>query len=198
MEGMPHLFSATYWYNNGSFYFATPHLRKPYITIWKMYDWAFEKQIEIGGDGFFVKTHPKTPYLWIDNGTDELILVDKNDFKMRKVIPVKGKQYIHAEFTGNGKYTYLSIYEKDGSIEVWNTKTLEKLQSYPANIPVGKYNYINKNRQFYPRLFGLDMFIQNCQYSKVPVKCMQSLKDLNEYEKISRDDFIKTINKGDK
>ncbi len=192
MEGMPHLFSATYWYKDGDFYFATPHLSKPFITIWKMYDWAFEKQIEIGGDGFFVKTHPNTPYLWIDNGSDELVLINKKDLKLEKIIPVKGKQYIHAEFTGDGKYTYLSIYEKDGSIEVWDTKTLKKIKSYPCNIPVGKYNYINKNRQFYPLLFGLDMFNENCEYTHMPIKCMQSLKDLNIYKKISRDAYIKS------
>ncbi len=191
MEGMPHLFSATYWYKDGNFYFATPHLRKPYITIWKMYDWAFEKQIEIGGDGFFVKTHPNTPYLWIDNGSDELVLIDKNNFSMKKMTPVKGKQYIHAEFTGDGKYTYLSIYEKDGSIEVWDTKSFKKLSSYPCNIPVGKYNYINKNRQFYPRLFGLDIFNQKCKNSNEPKNCMQSLKNLNFYEKTSVEDFLK-------
>lgn len=190
MEGMPHLFSATHWYNKGNFYFATPHLRKPYITIWKMYDWNFEKQIEIGGDGFFVKTHPNTPYLWIDNGSDELILVSKHDFSMKKKIPIKDKQYIHTEFTGDGKYAYLSIYEHNGSIEVWNTKSFEKVTSYTCNIPVGKYNYINKNRQFYPRLFGIDIFNQNCKYNKNATKCMQSLKDLNVYEKRSVDDFI--------
>ena len=193
MEGMPHLFSATYWYNKGNFYFATPHLRKPYITVWKMYDWAFERKVETGGDGFFVKTHPNTPYLWIDNGTDELVLVDKNSFEMKKVVPVKGKQYIHAEFTGDGRYTYLSIYEHDGSIEVWDTKTLEKLKSYPCDIPVGKYNFINKNRQFYPRLFGLDMFNQICKESKDPIGCMQNLETLNRYEEIARDDFVESI-----
>jgi len=191
MEGMPHLFSATYWYKDGNFYFATPHLRKPYITIWKMYDWAFEKEIKIGGDGYFVKTHPNTPYLWIDNGSDELVLIDKNDFSMKKMIPVKDKRYIHTEFTGDGKYVYLSIYEKNGSIEVWNTKSLKKIDSYPANIPVGKYNFINKNRQFYPLLFGLDIFNEKCKNSKEPQSCMQSLKNVNSYEKTSIEDFLR-------
>lgn len=197
MEGMPHLFSATYWYKDGNFYFATPHLRKPYITVWKMYDWAFQKQIDIGGDGFFVKTHPNTPYLWIDNGTDELVLVNKNDYTIKKMVPVKGKQYIHAEFSGDGKYTYLSIYEHDGSIEVWDTKTLKKLVSYPADIPVGKYNFINKNRQFYPRLFGLDIYNQRCKKSDKPIECMQNLKDLNKYEQKSVHDFL-AAHKGEK
>ena len=193
MEGMPHLFSATYFYKDGNFYFATPHLRKSYISIWKMYDWGFEKQIDIGGDGFFVKTHPQTPYLWIDNGTDELILVNKQDYAMKKIVPVKGKDYIHAEFSGDGKYTYLSIYEKDGSIEVLDTQSLKTIASYSANIPVGKYNFINKNRQFYPRLFGLDIFNQRCKDSDNAYKCMKGLTGLNNFEKQSVTDFMQTM-----
>jgi mono/diheme cytochrome c family protein len=162
MKGMPHLFSATYFYKDGDFYFATPHLRSNFITIWKMYDWDFVKKIDIGGDGFFVKTHPRTPYLWIDNGSDKLILVSKDDYSTKTLTPVKGKRYIHTEFSGDGKYTYLSIYEHDGLIEVLNTDTLEKIVSYPANIPVGKYNFICKNRRFYPKLFGEEIFKEKC------------------------------------
>ena len=193
MEGMPHLFSATYFYKDNSFYFATPHLRKPYITIWKMYDWNFEKQIGIGGDGFFVKTHPNTPYLWIDNGSDELILVDKQNYEMGKIVPVKGKDYIHAEFSGDGKYTYLSIYEEDGSIEVLDTQSFKKLASYSANIPVGKYNFINKNRQFYPRLFGQDIFNQRCKTNTNPKNCMENLTGLSKYEQKSVSDYLQAM-----
>jgi len=185
MEGMPHLFSATYWYKNGNFYFATPHIRKPYVTVWKMYDWKFEKQVNIGGDGFFVKTHPTTPYLWADNGGDELILIDKKDYKIKKLIPRKGKQYIHTEYSGDGKYTYLSIYERDGEIIVWDTISFKELASYPANIPVGKYNFINKNRQFYPRLFGTDLFKEKCS------KCHnQKNKITTPFDKI--EDYLKS------
>lgn len=193
MQGMPHLFSATYFYKGNNFYFATPHLRKSYITIWKMYDWSFEKQIDTGGDGFFVKTHPNTPYLWIDNGSDEVVLVDKQNYAMKKIIPVKDKDYIHAEFSGDGKYTYLSIYEEDGSIEVLDTQSLKTITSYPANIPVGKYNFINKNRRFYPRLFGQDIFNQRCKKSDDPIGCMKALTNLNKYEKQSVTDYMKTM-----
>ncbi len=162
MQGMPHLFSATYFYKDGSFYFATPHLRSSYITIWKMYDWDFVKKIEIGGDGFFAKTHPRTPYLWVDNGSDELVLINKKDYSIKKLIPQKGKQYIHAEFSGDGKYTYLSIYDHNGSLQVWDTDSLKMIKSYPANVPVGKYNFICKNRRFYPKLFGEEVFREKC------------------------------------
>ena len=192
MEGMPHLFSATYWYNNGDFYFGTPHIRKPYVTVWKMYDWKFIKQVNIGGDGFFVKTHPYTPYLWADNGSDELVLINKDDYSIKKMVPRKGQQYIHTEYSGDGKYTYLSIYEKDGAIVVLDTLTFKELASYPANIPVGKYNFINKNREFYPRLFGMDIFKEKCN-SKLPCENIK----LNAYEQQSFNDFLKAY-KGDK
>lgn len=191
MEGMPHLFSATFFYRDGHFYFATPHLRKPYVTIWQMYEWKFVKKIDIGGDGFFVKTHPQTPYLWIDNATDKLILIDKHTGKKRSVVPVPGKQYIHAEFTGDGKYAYLSIYEHNGSIEVWDTQKLTKIVSYPCDIPVGKYNFINKNRRFFPALFGWDIFNEKCRNKAKPIVCMRHLKGVAPLEKVSIDAFLK-------
>ena len=162
IDSMPHLFSATYWYQDGHFYFATPHLKQSVITIWRMYDWAFVKKIDVGGDGFFVKTHPATPWLWVDNGSDQLVLVRKKDFKIKTVTPVEGKRFIHTEFSGDGKFAYLSIYESNGAILVYDTATLKELKSYPANIPVGKYNFVNKNRRFYPALFGQSIFEEKC------------------------------------
>ncbi len=185
MEGMPHLFSATYWYNDGQFYFATPHIRKPYVTVWQMYDWKLVKQINTGGDGFFVKTHPYTPYLWADNGTDELVLIDKQTYKKTILTPRKGKQYIHTEYSGDGKLAYLSLYETDGEIVVLDTKTQKQIVSYKANIPVGKYNFVNKNRQFYPRLFGQTIHEQN----------MKNKKKLNDYEKRSLKAYKDSIKK---
>ena len=45
---------------------------------------------------------------------------------------------------------------------MWQTDTFKELKDYPANVPVGKYNFINKNRKFYPRLFGLSIFKEKC------------------------------------
>ncbi len=160
--GMPHLFSATYWYQDGKFYFATPHLKKPFVTIWEMYNWRKVKKIDVGGDGFFVKTHPQTKYLWVDNGSDELVLIDKKRYKIKRLTPREGKRYIHTEFSGDGKLAYLSIYEKDGDLLVWQSDTFKEIKDYKANVPVGKYNFINKNRVFYPRLFGLSIFKEKC------------------------------------
>ncbi len=61
-----------------------------------MYDWEFVKEVDIKGDGFFVKTHPNTPYLWADNGSDKLVLIDKNDYSLKTITPREGKKiYSH-------------------------------------------------------------------------------------------------------
>ncbi len=197
MSGMPHLFSATYWYRDGKFYFATPHLKSDFITIWQMYDWKLIKKLSIGGDGFFVKTHPDTDYLWVDNGSDELVLVNKKNFSIKKMIPKKGKQYIHAEFSGDGKYTYLSIYEHDGDILVWDTATLKELEDYPADIPVGKYNFICKNRRFYPMLFGKEVARDNFKGYKNSKEILDAILQgkvkLSEFELRSIMDWLKIM-----
>lgn len=162
IDSMPHLFSATYWYQDGHFYFATPHLGQSVVSIWRLYDWALVKTIDIGGDGFFVKTHPATPWLWIDNGSDQLVLINKKDFSEKILVPVKGKKFNHTEFSGDGKFAYLSIYEPDGALLVYDTATLKELKRLPANVPVGKYNFVNKNRRFYPALFGQSIFEEKC------------------------------------
>jgi mono/diheme cytochrome c family protein len=194
MSGMPHLFSATYWYRDGHFYFATPHLRRDYITIWEMYDWKFIRKVPVEGDGFFAKTHPATPYLWVDNGTDALMLVSKKDYTVQKRIPRRGKQYIHAEFSGDGKYTYLSIYEHDGDLLVWDTRTFKEIADYPADMPVGKYNFICKNRRFYPMLFGTEIARDKFPDKNASVifkEILASKGTLSEFEMRALMDWIK-------
>lgn len=162
ITGMPHLFSATFWYKNGHFYFATPHINKGIITIWEMYNWKLLKTINIEGNGFFVKTHPNSEYLWADNGTDNLILISKDDYSIKKLTPIKGKKFIHTEFNSNGKYAYLSIADKDGALIIYDTYSLEEIKRYDANFPIGKYNFVNKSRYFYPAMLGEEIFKEKC------------------------------------
>ncbi|MBI4687036.1 MAG: c-type cytochrome [Nitrospirae bacterium] len=162
IESMPHLFSAAFWYDKGSFYFATAHIGKTYLSIWKMYDWAFLKKADVGGSGFFVRTNSNNPYLWVDNGTDELILIDKRELSQKKIVPIKGKKMIHTELSGDGATAYLSIYENDGSLIVYDALTMKELKRFPASLPVGKYNFVNKSRRYDPIQLGGEVFRQKC------------------------------------
>ena len=162
MEGMPHLASASIWYKKGKFYFATPHITKPFITVWNLYNWKFVKKIDIGGNGFFVRTHPTTPYLWTDNGKDKIVLINRDDFSVKTIETKKGKRVIHTEFNGDGNLAYVSLYNKDGDLLIYDSITLKLLKDIPASIPIGKYNIVNKSRKYQPVLLGKQVFMEKC------------------------------------
>lgn len=162
IESMPHLFSASYWYSKGSFYFAAPHTKGSYVSVWKMYDWGFEKKIDIGGEGFLVRTNANTPYLWVDNGTDELVLIDKRDLTIRKITPVNGKKVTHTEISADGRIAYISIFDSDGYLLLYDTATLKELKRIPARLLAGKYNFVNKSRRFDIAQLGNEVFRVKC------------------------------------
>ena len=162
IEGMPHLASATFWYKKGKFYFATPHITKPFVTIWNLYNWKFVKKVDIKGNGFFVRTHPTTPYLWTDNGKDKIVLINRDDYSVKTIQTIKGKRVIHTEFSGDGNLAYVSLYNKDGALLIYDSITLKLLKNIPASIPIGKYNIVNKSRKFQPVLLGKQIFMEKC------------------------------------
>ena len=58
--------------------------------------------------------------------------------------PLPGKTSAHVEFTRDGKYALLSIWEPDGFVIVYDGATLEEIKRIPMKKPVGKYNVFNK------------------------------------------------------
>lgn len=162
MESMPHLASAALWYSKGDFYFATPHIGKPYVSVWKLYQWEFVKKIDIGGRGSLARTHPDTPYLWVDNGSDKLILIDKKDFSVREFTPIKGKKATHTEFSGDGRIAYVSLNEGDGYLMLYDAAALKELARLKADLPAGKYNFVNKSRRFEQQQLGRSVFMEKC------------------------------------
>jgi len=161
-SGMPHLSSASYWYDKGNFYFATFHIKSNFISVWKMYDWQFIKKIEVGGNGFFVRSHTKAPQLWIDNGSDEVVLVDKKSLEVTKFKPMPGKKFTHTEFSKDGSIAYLSVFDKEGSLMLFDTATLKEIKRFDISFPVGKYNVVNKEREFLPVNLGESVFMGKC------------------------------------
>jgi hypothetical protein len=162
IDGMPHLFSSAIWYNKEAFYFATLHMNRPYMTLWRMYNWKFVRKIDVGGKGFLVRTHANTPYLWIDKGNDELLLVDKKDLTIRIIKPEEGKKVVHTEFSGDGKIAYVSVYDRNGSLILYDASTLAVLKRIPASLPAGKYNFVSKLRRYDPVQLGRQVFMTKC------------------------------------
>jgi len=160
--GMPHLASAAFWYKDKNFYFATPDLKKPVITIWRAYKWIKIKEIPSKGVGFFVKTNPNTPYLWADEHANTILLIKKTDFKPIHVKLVKKGWIIHTQFSGDGKYAYVSDYAKNGNVFILDSTTLKLIKSFPASYPIGKYNYVTYSNRREAALLGEEVYLQYC------------------------------------
>ncbi|MCK5922848.1 MAG: c-type cytochrome, partial [Methylococcales bacterium] len=69
---------------------------------------------------------------------------------------------IHTEFSGDGRIAYISHFETDGALSLYDAATLRKIKVMPASLPVGKYNFINKQRRFDPVKLGKEVFMARC------------------------------------
>lgn len=149
LPGMPHLGSGITWDRGGHKTMATPHLTEGLISVIDMTDWSLVKTIKTDGPGFFLRSHAGTPYVWADVFTGEnkghIHIIDKQTLEIvRTLIPAPGKTVAHTEFTRDGKYALVSIWETDGAVIVYDAATFEEIKRLPMSKPAGKYNVWNK------------------------------------------------------
>jgi len=151
LPGMPHLGSGITWEYKGRPVLATPNLKEGAVSIIDMESWETIKRIDTLGPGFFMRSHEKTPYAWVDvffgPNKDAMHVIDKNTLEIVKTLrPAPGKTAAHVEFTRDGKYALLSIWDPEGAVVVYDASTLEEIKRLPMNKPSGKYNVFNKTR----------------------------------------------------
>lgn len=149
LPGMPHLGSGITWDRNGHKVMATPHLNEGVLSVIDMTDWSLVKAIKTNGPGFFLRSHETSPHVWADvffgPHKDEVHIIDKQTLEIVKTLnPAPGKTVAHTEFTRDGKYALVSIWEDDGAVVVYDAATLEEVRRLPMRKPSGKYNVWNK------------------------------------------------------
>jgi cytochrome c553/DNA-binding beta-propeller fold protein YncE len=151
LEGLPHLGSGISWTRDGTRVMATPHLRGGKLSVIDMQDYTVVKQIDTAGPGFFLRSHPKIDTAWVDvffgPNHDKLHVIDKQSLEIVDTLqPAPGKTAAHVEFTHDGRYALVSVWEEDGAIVVYDTRTREIVRRIPMSKPSGKYNVANKIR----------------------------------------------------
>ncbi|MBT7943460.1 MAG: cytochrome C oxidase Cbb3 [Alphaproteobacteria bacterium] len=149
LTGLPHLGSGITFRYKGRLVLATPHLKENNVSIIDMENWKTIKRIETLGPGFFLRSHENTPYAWADvffgKNRDAIHIIDKRTLEIVKTLrPEPGKTAAHVEFTRDGRYALVSIWEMDGALVVYDAKTLREVKRIPMNKPSGKYNVFNK------------------------------------------------------
>jgi len=149
LSSMPHLGSGITWQRNGVTLMATPHLHESAISIIDTGSWKKVARIETLGPGFFMRSHANSEYAWADvffgPHRDAVHVIDKNTLEIVKTLrPEPGKTAAHVEFTRDGRYALLSVWDMDGALVVYDAKSLEEVKRIPMVKPSGKYNVYNK------------------------------------------------------
>jgi hypothetical protein len=149
IPGMPHLGSGISWNHGNSTVMATPNLDEGAVSIIDMNSWRVIKTLQTKGPGFFMRSHDKSPYAWVDvffgPHRDVVHVIDKQSLELVKtLVPAPGQTAAHVEFTRDGRYALLSIWEIDGALIVYDAHTLEEIKRIPMSKPSGKYNVYNK------------------------------------------------------
>lgn len=150
LPGMPHLGSGITWNYNGTPVLATPNLKEGVVTVVDMKSWKAIKQIPTLGPGFFMRSHENTPYAFVDafnssKNRDIMQVIDKRTLEVvAQLRPSPGKVAAHTEFTRDGKYALVSIWENDGELVIYEAASLKEVKRLPMKKPSGKYNVFNK------------------------------------------------------
>ena len=149
LPGLPHLGSGITWDYHGTPVVATPNLRDASVSIIDMHTWKTLKRIDTLGPGFFMRSHENSRYAWVDvffgPDKDAVHVIDKQTLEIVKTLrPAPGKTAAHVEFTRDGRYALLSIWDMDGALVVYDAETLEEIKRLPMKKPSGKYNVYNK------------------------------------------------------
>lgn len=149
LPGMPHLGSGITFEYQGRPALATPNLKEGVVSIVDMKSWTVVKRIETAGPGFFMRSHENTPYAWTDAmmspRKDEMQIIDKRSLEVVKTLkPAPGKTAAHVEFTRDGKYALVSVWEMDGALVIYDAANFREIKRIPMKKPSGKYNIHNK------------------------------------------------------
>ncbi len=151
LPGLPHLGSGITWMREGRRVMATPHLKAGLVSVIDLDDWRVVETIETLGPGFFLRSHERSPYAWVDvffgPDRDALHVIDKQSLEIvRTLRPAPGKTAAHVEFSRDGRYALVSIWDMEGAVVVYDAASLEEVKRIPFVKPSGKYNVWNKIR----------------------------------------------------
>lgn len=149
ITGMPHLGSGITWDYQGKEVLASPNLSKGEVSIIDMNSWKTIRNLKTQGPGFFMRSHEGSRYAWVDvffgPNKDKIHVIDKSTLEIVKTLqPEPGKTAAHIEYTKDGKYALLSIWDMDGAVIVYDADTLKEVKRLPMKKPSGKYNVYNK------------------------------------------------------
>jgi nitrite reductase (NO-forming)/hydroxylamine reductase len=147
---------------------GTTHLGVGLVTVWGNDPqghpdnaWKICYEVETDGAGLFIRTHPKSKYVWADQTKhpepevqQSIQIFDKTTHEIVKTIRLTKKEgyvAVHFEFNEDGSEVWVSVWNRsdslkpNGEIVIFDAKTLkEKKRIKGLYAPTGKFNVSNR------------------------------------------------------
>lgn len=147
---------------------GTTHLGVGKVTVWgndpahhAKQAWKVCYEVQTDGPGVFIRTHPKSKYVWADQTKhpepeiqQSVKVFDKNTHKVVKTIRLTdkpGQAAVHIEFNADGSEVWVSVWNRkdskkaNGEIVIFDANTLkEKTRIKGFYAPTGKFNVHNR------------------------------------------------------
>ena len=147
---------------------GTTHLGVGKVTVWgndpkghKSQAWKICYEVETDGAGVFLRTHPKSDYVWADQTKNpepevqqSIQVISKKSREIVKTIRLtkkKGYAAVHIEFNNDGSEVWVSVWNRadslkpNGEIIIFDAKTLKEIDRVKGlYAPTGKFNVHNR------------------------------------------------------
>ena len=115
-----------------------PAVGRNEVLIVDQTQWQEAGRITVAGQPVFVVARPDGRQVWVNFAPPENDTVQVIDTLSRRVIRTlkPGKAVLHMEFTPRGENLWMSVRDED-RVDVYDTSTLERVTSLPADKPSG-------------------------------------------------------------
>lgn len=131
---MPHLEGWAVAGNRAYF----PAVGRHEVLVMDMDNWALLQHIPVHGQPVFVMSQPDHRRVWVNfafPNNDTVQVIDTETGRVIKQL-TPGKGVLHMEFTPRGEQVWISVRDEN-RIEIYDTRTMERLTTLPANAPSG-------------------------------------------------------------
>ena len=147
---------------------GTPHIGEGKLVIYgadpvnkPQYAWKIVREVKLPGSGsLFIKTHALSPWVWTDapmsndpKATRQICVYSKKKGEIEKCWPAAERgRAVHFEYDKSGSEVWVSVWDKQGELIVYDDKTLEEKTRIKGDwlvTPTGKFNVYNTTHDIY-------------------------------------------------
>jgi nitrite reductase (NO-forming)/hydroxylamine reductase len=147
---------------------ATPHVGEGKLAIYgadpekkPQHAWKVVREVKLpAAGGLFVKTHHKSPWVWIDSPNQNditaqhrICVYSKKAGQLEKCWePTQTGRIVHFEYDKSGSEVWVSVWDKEGEIIVYDDRTLTEKTRIKGDwvvTPTGKFNVYNTAHDVY-------------------------------------------------